>query len=303
MGFVRRHARHCRTHLAWGGLGLTLLASYALAEQKQTSDNQPKAKASNQTPSPAASIAASSPTYNYSCHPSKDATDENLCIERDAVMASQEQAFWAKLTFGIGVLGTMAVGVSLHFSIAATRASTKSANAAIAAAEIADLNTKALLAQESSNVFLSLLQSDFAYSNVADRTLFPDVKYFFKNYGRTPAIIRNFKIAMMDEVSAAELPQDRATKYLEKNILAGGAETEWIFVRPVRPFSELDKSDLGLEEFFVFVHGQVIYDDVFGIERTRYFLFQYDWSLDRFIEMGGEKSNHQTQRQIPPTQA
>ncbi|WP_428396290.1 hypothetical protein [Lichenicoccus sp.] len=132
---VRRHARHWRSYLAGGGLVLALWFSTALAEQKTSAQSHKKAQyapSEQKLPPPGRALPSYSGLIDQSaCQPSKDSHQEELCIEWRSASATEAQAFWAQLTFWIGVVGTFFVLRTLHY----TRVAAKAAQDSVLSAE------------------------------------------------------------------------------------------------------------------------------------------------------------------------
>jgi hypothetical protein len=102
------------------------------------------------------------------------------------------------------------------------------------------------------------------------------LSYSFKNYGRTPAIIRAIS---QGAVIAPELPDERTSSvvvHLPCHILAADKSTPQIQVTPLPVLtSTVAKSIRDIENTFWF-YGCVVYDDTFGWRRTMKFVFHVD---------------------------
>ncbi len=95
-------------------------------EQENRTDTAAQAKQASGYPNPPAAFSASpSPTayiYSYSCEHPKDSDQDHLCIERKAAKYAHAQALWACRTFWLGILGTIAIAITLIFTARAARA-------------------------------------------------------------------------------------------------------------------------------------------------------------------------------------
>ena len=144
---IRRHARHRRSYAAIGGLVLDLTVCHAaLAVNGGTDqgDGQPNAPANEATgkspkPLPVTPVteAPRAYVYPYSCEHPQNAQQDNLCIERKAAKAAEDQAKWASYTVIVGIAGTVAVVLTLIATTIAAWAAHRGADAAKIAADAA----------------------------------------------------------------------------------------------------------------------------------------------------------------------
>ena len=150
----------------------------------QNRSNPPaNTRASNPAPAPSPTLPVKpeSPVYKYSCQRPENAEQENLCIERQAVVVSENQALWAERTFWIGLFGTLAVIATFGINAVATSASSRSAKAAEAAADAA----------------LRPLPRPWVLVEIRQHSIQPwasghsplTVSFQIKNYGSGPAVI------------------------------------------------------------------------------------------------------------------
>jgi hypothetical protein len=153
------------------------------------------------------------------------------------------------------------------------------------AAEAAKLNAEAVIDAERAYLFIEIGLHNIPEMNSVlfeidgpdDGTKFPIyLSYTFKNFGRTPAILREISYGT---AVAPELPQMRTyvpVIHLPCRVLAADKPT------PPLPVDDLPvitravaKSIRDTENTFWF-YGEVIYDDMFGWRRTFNFVWHYN---------------------------
>lgn len=117
------------------------------------------------------------------------------------------------------------------------------------------------------------------YSDVAD------VTYSFKNYGKTPAIVREISARLVYGAKPPEKPSYIPTdQVLQEHMIASGEMTAVITplddVRPHR--CKMDREltiqearDLARAQIYIWFYGRVLYDDSFGQQREHCFLWRY----------------------------
>jgi hypothetical protein len=110
------------------------------------------------------------------CERPESAEQENLCIERGAARAAEDQAYWARLTFWIGVAGTSGVVLTLFATAWAAWAAQRSAQAAEVAVSHAQTATVAQL-----RAYVSLKKIDFLDGKNGRR-----IQPIWQNVGETP---------------------------------------------------------------------------------------------------------------------
>jgi hypothetical protein len=149
-------------------------------------------------------------------------------------------------------------------------------------ADAALLNAEAVINAERAHLFVNIELENIAamVSNAAraigDGTYALRVSYAFKNYGRTPAIIREINHGAIIKF---ELPRERtysAVVDLPVHILGAGEKSPPISnaVMP-RMTTSLAESIRNIDAAFWF-YGYVVYDDTFGWCRTLDFVWYYD---------------------------
>lgn len=157
------------------------------------------------------------------------------------------------------------------------------AGATRVAADAALLNAQAVIDAERAHLFVVIeLENIAAMVSNAARAISDGsnyalrISYAFKNYGRTPAIIRAIGHGA---IIAPELPQERTLSvvvHLPAHILGDDEKSRPISdIAMPRMTSEIAKSILDLDATFWF-YGYVVYDDTFGWRRTLSFVWHYD---------------------------
>lgn len=171
----------------WKAAILALVIGFVLTGGKGYGQNPNSAPANTPasnpapTPSPTLAVKPEPPAYRYSCQRPENGEQENLCIERRAALASEEQALWAERTFWIGLAGTLAVIATFGINAVATLAASRSAKAAEAAADAA------LRALPRPWVLVEILQHSMQSWASGHGPL--TVSFRIKNYGSGPAFI------------------------------------------------------------------------------------------------------------------
>jgi hypothetical protein len=69
--------------------------------------------------------------WQYACDHPKSAEQDNLCIERRAADQAERSANWARNTFWVGIVGTLAVSLTLFYTARAAQAALLNARAVI----------------------------------------------------------------------------------------------------------------------------------------------------------------------------
>lgn len=102
------------------------------------------------------------------------------------------------------------------------------------------------------------------------------VQYVLKNYGRTPAVLKEIS---HDLRQWARLPDER--KYfsipaMPKEVaIVAGASSETLQCNLAVPLTVEAAASIRTGDSFLWLYGHVVYDDAFGREREHRFLFRY----------------------------
>jgi hypothetical protein len=117
------------------------------------------------------------------------------------------------------------------------------------------------------------------YADVAD------VTYSFKNYGKTPAIVREISARLVYGAKPPEEPTYIPTdQVLQEHMIASGDSTAIITpLDDVRPHRCQMDEGLTIQEAnavvraqsYIWFYGRVLYQDIFGQEREHRFLWRY----------------------------
>jgi len=101
-------------------VGLALIVSYLIlpcsesgAQSRSSHDDQTANRAAKHVAPPATSAQSPAYDYPYNCNKPKSAEQDGLCINKRAADAAVESADWAKATFWMGVVGTIAIALTL----------------------------------------------------------------------------------------------------------------------------------------------------------------------------------------------
>jgi hypothetical protein len=119
-------------------------------------------------------------------------------------------------------------------------------------------------------------RSDRPESAAAATSEKPVVQYVLKNYGKTPAILKDIS----HELRHWKQPPDElryvplSTPPKERAVMAGGS-TEPLQCALVVPLSADAAATIRGGDSFFWLSGRVVYDDAFGKEREHRFLYRY----------------------------
>jgi hypothetical protein len=155
------------------------------------------------------------------------------------------------------------------------------------AAEAAEMSAKALANAESAHVFLLLKDenlssfvkqlpshpkaaADFAAVGEKFDDIDLTVTYVFKNYGKTPAIIKEISHHV---IIAGKLPDEPAYVQIDpmpnELVIPADAESEVIKCRMKRVFYAAEASALLKNRASIYFFGRIVYDDVAGNTHDR----------------------------------
>jgi hypothetical protein len=172
------------------------------------------------------------------------------------------------------------------------KASEITANAAMKSADVAE---RALMGLERPMMFIQISPAPVKWSieRRKPNIPFPDLQYKFTNYGKTPAIIRHWGIEIdIHLIPISALPPIIQTHTLFQPVIKENCE---ISTRKISPrFSSGDETIESVHRgiWAPYLHGYIVYDDVFGYTHTTYFVWMYDRRIDCMVEEGGKKYNH-----------
>jgi hypothetical protein len=170
------------------------------------------------TPTPAAPAAARASVYKPVCDPAPSREDAEYCQAAKAAEAASQSARWGLGQFVVGVLGVIAVVLTLWFT-------KRAAEAAAKAARVAE---KALLDLERPYVFVHGMQGVEA---LAQDEYKPRIVYNVSNNGKLAAKIDSVSIACGPGNNGSFPPlrlQDRH-RLLERPILSADEQRSRIF--------------------------------------------------------------------------
>jgi hypothetical protein len=198
------------------------------------------------------------------------------------------------------LIAAIATGFIAYFTFTLKRstdklwdAGEKQISVAKQSAEAASLNAKAVLRAEQSHVFPIIKQESIVElirlwgrhdsSPGLDRDIIQGIglSYHFKNYGRTPAII---KMVSHQLVHSADPPVHYPLIVpvpVDKILGPGDATDEPMVCSLESAFSVADAMSVLRGKTTIWFCGFVAYDDLFGFERRLDFIWHYNGSLDR----------------------
>ena len=151
----------------------------------------------------------------------------------------------------------------------------------------ATLNAQAVIDAGRAHLFVSIEAENIAgLISIAAATPVPthmedgqihtsNLSYAFKNYGKTPAIIKDIKHGALVAPNLLRVREYESVVDLPAHILGAGEKTTLIDVIDLPRLTVRDaRSIRGAENTFWF-YGTVIYDDTFGWRRTLKFVWHY----------------------------
>jgi hypothetical protein len=242
-------------------------------------------------------IARVSPVVSLKTPPRKPEaeTDRDEWREEQDLLAQWEQAYWAKIAAWIALLAAAITGVGVIFvkrTLDATRdavvEAAKASEAGLIASEAAKLAAEASVAAERARFFIviddynidSVLyeirkkgQASLVISIVGPDTP-PAVKYRFRNYGKTPAIIKEISLGMILASDPVDPVYSVQIQSFRENMIAGGDATEAVEFSYRSPLDTDQATALDKMEARLWFFGRVDYDDVFGASHTHRFYFR-----------------------------
>jgi hypothetical protein len=290
-------------------IALALSGAFALDYSwGQASESPPQAKAEQKpNDTPATNPDAKTQNSKIEIAPIPDpAPSPNQSEDKPATEAPQNSnevsegtEYWVyrgykvKITDGLLVLFTLALVVIGTFqAIYLGGTLTATTVAAIAAKEAAE----SLPTLERAYVFLGqkvtgVLQRDSRITHGEEvRSMRTTVEFFFKNHGRTPAILRG-----VSAVVAYVASTDKSSR--QNILLIGGGFPVGIIVsagepsvplqRPcIIPVPDYEKAERG--EGYILFWGEIQYDDIFGKTRTTGFACEYNFRGGNWVPTHAE---------------
>jgi cbb3-type cytochrome oxidase subunit 3 len=175
-------------------------------------------------------------------------------------------------------------GVQGWFLYRADKTTRMAANAAAASADALKDSADAADATERARLYV-IVQGNFEwlieYAKQQQQVWQPtqiltnsfEIKYLFRNYGKTPAIIKEFSIGTQISPHPFDPVYTMMLEAFSENMIAAGdtTETKSFTVRP--PITVGEGSALVNNNAAMWVYGYVEYEDVFGSAHThRFFL-------------------------------
>jgi hypothetical protein len=251
-----------------------LIAHPALANQQGANDGQAIATETASKPPPAAPSLdppASADVYAKSCEHPKNTDQANLCIERSSMKATQQQAFWAKLTFVITTLGTAAVVTTLVYTAVAARAAQTAAEATVASVKAAQRSADA--AEKAGHTERAwVFYEGLRLGDAPEADVFGTIRDVFVIYvswingGRTPAVKANLYATAQIIDTNIPPPLFRWSFPAESNVIIGQgkvATTYQCFV------SDVEIALARARKKRLVVYSKVEYFDVFNKDIVR----------------------------------
>lgn len=229
-------------------------------------------------------------TYKAICQSPKDQGQADLCQEWRSANYAEQGVNYTLVSLLFGLAGLVGVGITVFYSIRATRAATSATEAAVEANKIArDISTRELRA------YVAPTSPTIRNLVVGQQ---PQIIYRPRNSGQTPAFnftnITQFKTITEGSVHTAKIKFSAASIGGEGptvDLPAGEPYIEQISTLPPLPQSTYDQLMSG--EMKIVWAGLLTYRDLFG--RTRRTIFRY--YFDPQILNGGTASLRPSYRQ------
>jgi hypothetical protein len=124
----------------------------------------------------------------------------------------------------------------------------------------------------------------------------PSVHYKFKNYGKTPALLKEISRTITPAVNLPDeidyVPVDTVPK--ESFVAAGEPTEEWPPCSLSDTISTQDWASIVRGQRTVWFYGQVVYDDIFGDEHVHRFVWKYSGGSHGFRPVQHPKHSKST---------
>jgi len=263
----------------------------ASANQKHPANrNEIHQKAADKQP-PAATLLQEVPPkpyiYPYSCDKPQSSEQDNLCIERRAAKAAEDQVNWSRYTFYIGCFGTAAVVATLVVTAIAARAAQTAAEATVLSVQAAQRS--AVAAETAGHVERAWLFCDDIQTiegsnvqfrgNSSEGYIFVIVWY---NGGRTPAT--KIETTIMYEIikTTDDIPSFHRDFFEVSGAICGqgrriATNPAFISLEDIKTFRERTKN--------LVVYGRVEYFDIYNPTIKRFS------ELTVVVDFNGTKTN------------
>ncbi len=155
------------------------------------------------------------------------------------------------------------------------------------AAEAAALNARAVINAERAQLFISI-ENENIVSIISTAATAPvpqhmedgqipalRLSYAFKNFGKTPAIIRDMKHGVLVAPDLLRVREYESVVDLPAHVLGAGEKTSSIDVIDLPRLTVRDARSISGAESTFWFYGTLIYDDTFGWRRTLKFICHY----------------------------
>ena len=134
------------------------------------------------------------------------------------------------------------------------------------------------------------------YGETTSGSASPTVAFAFKNYGRTPAILRSVAFEVGHWTAMPERPRVDFLARPTASYVLPTDETTDTFERTIpAPIDNEAFRSISKSESFIFFFGEVVYVDIFENGCTMHFGLRWDYGGRRFVPLG-EKYNYTERR-------
>lgn len=231
---------------------------------------------------------AADSTCNDRCQSAEQRETDDPVAQQSMTEATDAQVY---LTLGQILVGGLGVGLllwTLYYTRQSTKAAIDAAAAAVKATEIAGI---ALTGLEKPHLFVDrvefdqpLVRNTFDYENEERH---PWVHYWVKNYGRSPAIIKEFCGQVWAGAEFPEYPEHRDSDIYGEDdsyvLAAGDSRTKRALTRfPIDGQIMNDIGSIAAQRLRFF--GYIRYESLFGQTETVGFCWRYNLDLARFLQ-------------------
>ncbi len=255
--------------------------------QEQATENQEPVAETGENIAPVQSQKATEPTCDARCEAAEQREKDSLMAQESmarSAEASVDHTWWQ---LGVGTAGITLLFLTLYYTRQSTRAAITAAGAAIEATKITE---KALTGLEVPHLFVNavrfdqpLIRESFDYQT---EQRYPWVHYSVKNYGRSPAIVKEFCAQVWVGTDISETPEFRESdSYGQDDAHVLGTGESHTYQAPVRfPIDGKIMNDLGIGTQRLRFFGYIKYESLFGQAEKICFCWRYNLDLAKFFQ-------------------
>ena len=230
---------------------------------------------------------------------SKTARQEERA-ERD-LKAQEEMAKWAFWLFVVTVAGVLLLAATLRETWKAGRSAAEIFTQTRRQADIAEKSLSPFIAICIDETIFEWTRTDESGTQITGYWYDPHVRFYFRNYGQTPAVIKLIKAELDDGQRPPDLSQIVVSfAPTPDHIIEAGKPTETFKTQPKALSDEL-KGRLKLGFSFLWLYGTVEFEDMFGNEFVSEFCWRHDGPQSVFAPYDEDRKRNRTYRKNDET--